>query len=156
MLTNTYPHMWLHQLVNLPTYTNPYHQIFYPLQVCSLRFVWRTLKHGKGALCNPSGGYHANWRAHQFQSIVCGCEWNVNACSDSHYMWDWLGTYHFQHCIHTYNVMCGHVLKSIHTHTCSLEHCSVFTTLLYGASTYSTSISDYVFLDSHCISRDVH
>ena len=39
--------------------------------------------------------------------IVWGCEWNMNAYSDSQYTWDWL------HCIHT---MCGQVLNIIHAH----------------------------------------
>ena len=76
-------HTHEHLPVNLPTY--PHQSLpsdFLPLQVCSLRFIWSTLKHGNGSFCDSSGGYHASWGTHLLQNTVCGCEWSVqgNIC----------------------------------------------------------------------------
>ena len=147
------------------TYANPYHQIFYPVRVCSLNFVWSTLKHDNGSLCDPSGGYRANWPGHTPTSKYS--EWVWVECDCLQWLSLHLGLAGYislstlASCIHTYSVMCGHVLKSIHTHTYMLSwalQCVHYTLIWsqYIIITFHSLILQHVFLDSHCISTDVH
>ena len=72
----------------------------------------------------------------------------MKAYSGPQYMYGFLGTCHFQHCIYACNVKCGHVLRSyMHIHV-------LLSTAVLNDD--SISLSDCVFLDFHCISTGVH